>query len=246
MEKMLYEKIFNLENNHWWFQARTKIIFFILTNYIKITNDFKILDIGCGTGLMIKKIKNKFKNSQILGIDSSSEAVRFCKKRGLDIILASADKTNQTSSSFDLIMALDLIEHVKQDTNALKEFNRILKNNGYILITVPAFEFLFDIHDKLADHKRRYTTKKLKLKLKSTGFKIIKISYYNTFLFIPIIILKLFKKITGSNQDHIQKENFILNYLCKIIFSSEFFILKYFNFPFGVSIICLAQKNKIH
>lgn len=242
MQKILYEKFFNMEKEHWWFQARKDIVLKLISLHIELKKNFKIMDIGCGTGMMLEEIKNKFSITAI-GIDNSEEAVRFSKKRGLNIILSSAEKIEQNSESIDLIMALDLIEHIENDIASLKEFNRVLKKNGYVLLTVPAFNCLTSAHDVINEHKRRYQLGELKNKVEEAGFKVIKISYYNSLLFLPILIVKVIKKITIDKHDHLKKENYIVNAVLNKIFSSETFLLKYFDLPIGASIICLAKKK---
>ncbi len=246
MDKQLYEKFFDLEDKHWWFQARKNIVFELLSHYLEkdsLNGNFRALDVGCGTGLIAKEMENKYKIN-VTGIDNSPKAVRFCKRRGLKIILNAAEQINQPASSSDLVTALDIIEHLKKDSAALEEFNRVLKMKGLLLVTVPAFQFLFDSHDVINHHKRRYTTGELKQKVESAGFEVVKISYYNTFLFPLVLIAKLFKKITGSSSTNLTEVNHLLNYVLKSIFSKESAFLKYFNFPFGVSIICFAKKIK--
>lgn len=242
MQKILYEKFFNLEKKHWWFQARKIIILKLISQYIELNENFKIIDVGCGTGMMLEAIKNTF-SIDATGIDNSPEAIRFSKKRGLNIILSSAEKIEQQTDSVDLIMALDLIEHIENDIASLKEFNRVLKKGGYAILTVPAFNCLMGAHDAINEHKRRYQLKELKNKIELTGFKIIKISYYNFLLFLPIIITKLIKKIIKDNRDHLKKENNIVNSILNKVFSSETLFLKHFDLPIGASIICLAQKK---
>lgn len=242
MQKILYEKFFNLEKDHWWFQARKTIVLKLISQHVELNKNFKIIDVGCGTGMMLEAIKNTF-SITAAGIDNSPEAIRFSKKRGLNIFLSSAEKIEQKTDSIDLIMALDLIEHIENDVASLKEFNRVLKKNGHVILTVPAFNFLFGAHDAINEHKRRYQLKELKNKIELAGFKIIKISYYNSLLFLPIIIAKLIKKITKDNHDHLKKENNIVNFILNKIFSSEAFLLKYINLPIGASIVCLAQKK---
>lgn len=242
MQKIMYEKFFNLEMEHWWFQARKNIVLKLISRHIELKKNFKILDVGCGTGMMIEAIKNTFQINAA-GIDNSPEAIKFSKKRELNIFLSSAEKIEQKADSIDLIMALDLIEHIENDAASLKEFNRVLKKHGYLILTVPAFNFLFSAHDAINEHRRRYRLKELGNKINLAGFKIIKISYYNSLLFFPILAAKLIKKLTKDNHDHLKKENYIFNFILKKIFSSESFILKYFNLPIGASIICLAQKK---
>ena len=137
----------------------------------------------------------------------------------------------------------DVIEHVKQPKVLLKDLKKFLKKDGHILITVPAYQFLFSKKDKVLGHYRRYNKELLKTEL--SGFKVENISYFNTFLCIPIIIMTMLNKFL--KRDYIKQvettPNFILNKLCYIIFASEKYFIKYFNLPFGISIYVLAKND---
>ena len=136
----------------------------------------------------------------------------------------------------------DVIEHVKQPKELLKDLKKFLKKDGHILITVPAYQFLFSTKDEVLGHYRRYDKKSLKNEL--NGFKIENISYFNTFLCVPIVMMTLLNKFL--NRNYIKKAettpNFIINKLCFIIFTAEKYFIKYFNLPFGISIYILAKK----
>ncbi len=151
---------------------------------------------------------------------------------------------NNNKEFFDLILVADVIEHVEDDMAILQHLSELLNKNGQILITVPAFDFLFSNKDKVLLHYRRYTKKNIK-KIISKYFNITKLSYYNFFLFIPIVIsiicLKIFRV---SFIDYVEKKpNIILNSILFQIFNSEKFLLNFLNFPFGISLIALAKKK---
>jgi len=138
-------------------------------------------------------------------------------------------------------LALDVIEHIDNDLIALRELKRVTKPDGLILITVPAYQFLWSAHDLAHHHKRRYSSKILKNKLKEAGFEILKLSYFNTILSPIIISLRLIKKLIHSKKPDIGTVNPLLNYLLKLLFYIEAPIIKYFNLPFGISLVAVAR-----
>ena len=144
---------------------------------------------------------------------------------------------------YDLILLADVIEHVEQPKKLLKNLKKFLKKDGHILITVPAYHFLFSTKDEILGHYRRYNKKLLKDEL--NGFKIEKISYFNTLLCAPIMMMTLLNKFL--KRDYIKQvettPNFMLNKLCYFIFSIEKYFIKYFNLPFGISIYVLAKND---
>lgn len=239
MEKSEYNNIFNLEKNHWWYKGMRAISFSLLNNYIKNKN-LKILDGGCGTGFNLLMLKEY---GDVYGIDNSKEALKFCKKRHLNnVSLGTVEKLNFKNNYFDLVTSFEVIYHkgVKDDIKALKEFYRVIKKKGYLFLRVPAFNFLYSNHDKAVHTARRYTEKDLKKIITETGFKIEKISYINFFLFLLIYFIRFFNK--KSNKSDIKKINPFLNNILFFFLFFESFLVKYINFPFGVSIIVLARK----
>ena len=143
---------------------------------------------------------------------------------------------------YDLILIADVIEHVRRPKNLLRNLKKFLKKDGRILITVPAYQFLFSKKDEALGHYRRYNQKLLKNEL--TEFKIENISYFNTLLCIPIIIMTLLNKLL--KRDYIKEvettPNFFINKLCFIIFAAEKYFIKYLNLPFGISIYILVKN----
>lgn len=143
---------------------------------------------------------------------------------------------------YDIILLADVIEHVKKPKILINNLKKFLKKDGQIIITVPAYQFLFSKKDKVLGHYRRYNKSRLKAEL--SKFKIEEISYFNTFLSLPIIIITLLNKL--FKRDYIKKvettPNFILNNILYLIFKTEKNCLKYLNFPFGISIYAVARN----
>lgn len=232
------------EEYHWWFRGRREIIFSTLKNFIKEPIN-SILDIGSGTGKNTEQLKKIF-NSEVMGLENSDEAINISSKKynWLKIIKGNFPE-DLPDKKFDLITFLDCLEHIPDDIFSLKEANNALNKDGYLFITVPAFQFLWTEHDALAHHIRRYTKKDLENKLISSGFKIVKISYFNFFLFTPIAAirqLKKFFKIKTNSSDFFNLPPF-LNSLLSWFFGLESKFLRFLNFPFGVSLLALAKKE---
>ncbi len=143
---------------------------------------------------------------------------------------------------------LDVLEHVDDDEKSLRAISDILNPGGLLLVTVPAYGFLWTSHDQANQHKRRYEIGDLRQKLKKAGFKVEKISYFNTFLFPPIFIIKLFLLLFSKNSKaaHFWKNlpPRFFNKTLKLIFSSEKYFLSKINFPFGISIVAIASENR--
>jgi len=241
----MYDYFYQVEDKHWWFQARKDIVMKLIDEYYNFKANTKVLDIGCGTGMMLKHLS---KYGEVWGIDKDLKAVKYAKKKApkAKIILGSLPE-RLPKEKFDLVTVLDVIEHIDKDQEALKAAANILKSQGVLVITVPAYRFLWTGHDEMNLHKRRYTVGELKTKINNAGFKIRKISYYNSFLFLPIALAKFFKRFFGRQRITSHLSNTVpprfINQFLKVIFSSEKYLLPYLNFPFGISIVVIASKK---
>ena len=239
MDKSVYKRQFEENKNHWWFESRKKIVQNILKKNIK-KKKIKILDFGCGVGINLEML-SKF--GDLTAYDDNKIVLKFIKKKFFNRKIRFTN-TLSDKKKYDLIIAMDVIEHINDDKKIVEKLNKKLLKNGKILITVPAYNFLFTTKDKILHHKRRYSKKSI-LNILKPNFKKIKCSYYNFFLAPLIIPTLLFYKIFNIEFiDKVEKKgNNLLNYLFKKIFSSERYILNNINFPFGISIIYLGRKK---
>ena len=238
MNNKTFSRQIKNQEKHWWFQARKKIIDQIISN-LNLEKKNNILDFGAGSGVNLDMLE---KYGQVDVHEKNKLARTTIKKKNKKIKnLYSTLKIKK--NFYDLILLADVIEHVEKPKKLLKCLKKFLKKDGRILITVPAYQFLFSTKDEVLGHYRRYDKKRLKNEL--NGFKIENISYFNTFLCMPIIIATLLNKFL--KRDYIKQvettPNFILNKLCYLIFATEKYFIKYFNLPFGISIYVLAKND---
>jgi len=181
------------------------------------------------------------------GVDVDADAIDFCRARGLThVSQASAEKLPFDDVNFDLVTALDVVEHTDDDLAVLLEMKRVLRPGGRLLLTVPAFKFLWGRQDEINLHRRRYTAREMRARLQSAGFEVLRLSYLNAFLFPAVASVRLVRHIlprpTTLESDFAFPAPRPLNGLLGGVFGLERFILKRFDLPFGVSIIALGQK----
>jgi len=237
-----YKTLHGFEDFYWWHVGRREVVKDVLGRILKQKKN-SILEIGCGTGGNGKTL-SKF--GEVIGIDSSEEAVRFCEGKGFrEVVLGRGEQTSFPSEHFDLVIALDVFEHMENDEAAFRESLRILKKGGYLFLTVPAYQFLWSEHDDALDHKRRYTVSQLRSKIQIAGFEIVKLSYLVTFLFLPIVLYRLGKELLGQRDK--KRTSYVIvpawiNNFFVVLLRFESSMLKYIDFPFGTSIICIARK----
>lgn len=241
MQKYLYQDLYNLEETHWWHINKRELIGFFAKHKL-LNKKGKILDVGCGTG---KNIETFSKLGECWGIDTSPDAIAFCKKRGIEkVIKGNIEKIPFPKQSFNVITALDVLEHV-DDSKSLKEIYRVLKSNGIIIITVPALPQLWSRWDEVLHHKRRYTKKSLEKILQENNFKVLKISYVYSFMILPVFLIRLIKKIYFKDYypSDFKLSNPLINYLLSRICKFEKYFVTRATVPIGTSLVTIARKD---
>jgi SAM-dependent methyltransferase len=242
MKKITYDIEWGVGSFHWWFVVRRKLLESILSSINISTNCFT-LDIGCGTGSNLRTLLSA--GFYAIGLDRSTYALTLVRsKEKLPLLAGDLNNLPVKTKSVRLIIAMDIFEHLENDSNGISESYRALCRGGILVLTVPAFNFLWGIQDVVAGHKKRYTRKEITNKLEEAGFDILRSSYFNFFLFFPILTARRLMRLLGLK---IRSENEVnsplLNFFLKTIFSMEPRILRYCSFPFGVSIFCIAKKR---
>jgi SAM-dependent methyltransferase len=238
-----------VEDVHWWFVGRRRILLQVLDRYLGkgSAEGRRILDVGCGTGTMLSYLADYGKAQ---GVDIDEEAIGYCRERGLtDVRLGSAETLPFEDGSFDLVTALDVVEHLDDDLAALREFRRVLRPGGTLLVTVPAHPFLWGDQDEVNLHKRRYLAPQLRERLASAGFEVLRVTYINAFMFPPIAAVRMLRRLehrlrprTAAQSDFRYPAPRPVNFLLGWIFGIEAPIVRRVNIPFGVSILAVGRK----
>ena len=241
MDPKIYKLHKENEQEHWWYKGRREILSSIISNFIYKDKKIKILDFGAGSGTNISMLTDY---GEVHVYEKDKNTVSYLKKKFENFSNVFVLDELDENVLFDLVIASDVIEHIENDSEIIKTLSKSLKINGNILITVPAFNSLYTERDKILGHYRRYNYRTIK-QITKNNFQIIKLSYYNFFLFflslLLLVLIKVFK-VKSLIFSPEKTPNTFLNNIFYKIFSFEKFLLKYINFPFGVSIIYLAKK----
>ena len=243
MNQDSYETMIATKNS-WWNSSRRKIVKAVLSFFLLDKNQ-KILEIGCGAGSNLNMLSNF---GSIRGIEMEEKSRNAAKLINKNIEPGSLPDNIKATEKASLICMLDVLEHIEEDIKSLQKINELLFDGGKLLITVPAYNFLWNNHDDQCHHKRRYTRKELKIKAERTGFKIIYSTYFNTFLFVPFAIAKMGLKIINYQKNELRVTekptllNSFLNKFFEKIFSFESKFIPRAKFRFGISILLLAEK----
>lgn len=247
MREDLFEEMYQLEEKYWWHVAKRRLVQGLLKARLSDYKNKVYLDVGCGTGKMLEEMSKWRDWKKTIGLDGSDEALRFCKKRQI-AETKKADfekKLPLDENSVDVITSLDVVEHINGDEKLLKEFWRVVKPNGYVVVTVPAYEWLWTYWDDILGHKRRYELIQLKKKVEKSGLEVEKISYFYGFLLPIAVFFRMLKSLMNkkSASDFITLPDALNNFLLKII-GIENTLIQKVNLPFGLSLVCIARKKK--
>ena len=241
MDPLLIKQHLELEERHWWFVGRRRIVMETLEKNLSPKKNFDILDAGCGGGATTESL---CRYGDVAGLELEEEAVDYARGRGRNVVQGSIESLPFGDGSFDLALALDVIEHVPDDIRALRELGRVLRPGGWLLVTVPALDALWSAHDEANGHYRRYTVDELRRRVGAGGFEIVTITYFNTVLFLPILaartLWRLRPKAVASDVSEVSQS---LNKLLAGLFSLERFFVGRVGLPVGVSALCLARKR---
>lgn len=247
MELDIYQKVYNLYiRGHWFFKGRKRIIQNMLNRiYRPVSKDSVILDLGCSTGIITRDLLGEGFN--VFGIDNEDKAIECCVNLGLNGRVIKADIYNLPflANSIDCVTVFDVIEHL-DDWAALEQIKRVLKPDGRVLLTCPAYRWLWSKKDIIYHHKKRYSKLELNAILQKSGFIVEKYSYFNFFLFPIFVIAVLSDKylaVLNSKFDFLKPMPFCLNAVLTKLMFLEAFIIDRYRLPFGSSIICLARQG---
>ena len=198
MEKESIKAMIEIDSLHPWYQSRLKFLDLVLGK--DKNRNLRLVDYGCGSGNTLLTVRELgFDN--ILGIDVSEDCVKATRGHGISCELASSGFPQIAEGTVDIFLLLDVLEHLENDDAYLEFFYRALKINGQILITVPAHQFLWSSHDQDNHHFRRYSKSELEKKLKSAGFQIELLRWWNSTLFPVFIVQRFFARFLPQNSN---------------------------------------------
>lgn len=244
MKKIEYTNMAEREQNYWWHLGRLRIIESYIERIKGKKKLFKIMNIGCGTGGTIDMLE-KYGTTE--NVDISDDAIDYMKQRGYkrlhkvdDLEVPFKDKT------FDLVGAYDVLEHIEDQVDALKEWKRVLKDDGAIMITVPAYQWLWSDHDVSLHHKRRYTTKRLQQAAEEAGLKMEKKSYAIVFSLPLVVGFRFLNKALGRKTDsetsYVDVPDWVNKTFTKLLYA-EAKVHKAMPFPAGTTVIGVLRKR---
>ena len=246
METAEYQRMFEMEDTHWWFQSRYDLTSRVLERAAAGVDGKPIrhLDMGCGTGMFLERQGDR---RETYGLDFSTEGLRFSSQRGLKrLVCADSQEIPFASNSFDIVTAFDLIEHVPHDDKLVAEVHRILRPGGFLLATVPAHPMLWSPHDIALHHMRRYRKKEFGSLFKRDLWEKRRFTYSFFAIYLPATGVRLMKRVSISN-GHAEADTrttpALLNSMLKGLHQIENAWLERLDAPIGLSLMTVQEKR---
>lgn len=244
MERSAYTEMAEIEDRHWWFSARREIIASLLERFLGGKNE-DILDAGSGTGGNIGTL-SAFGKVRALEMDPEAAAYSASRFPGAEVAVGSLPLPASAfpGRTFGLIAMLDVLEHVKNDAEAVASAAARLKPGGLLLATVPAFQRLYGPHDRELHHFRRYDAARLREISEAAGLRTEMLSYFCSLLFPGVVLSRIADLLFRRKKAYGMKvPPAAMNDLLYRVFRSEKKLLRRFTLPFGSSLVLVARKQ---
>ena len=250
-----FAPLFAAEDRHFWFRSRNRCLEAALRSVPDFTSIREVLEVGCGTGVVLAQLQRLFPNGRIIGMDLFDEGLKFARQRFKGTLIQGDVFQYSFDRSFDLIGAFDVIEHLDEDEKILRRFYEQLRPGGHLIITVPAHQSLWSYFDEVAHHRRRYAVADLERKLADAGFSRIYVTQFMSALF-PLMWIK--RRLLGEKATKLSeadahrrqaavesdlKINPLVNWFMDLLLWPEaFFVSRHWRIPLGTSLLALATR----
>lgn len=242
MDRVEYEKMRGLEDRYLWYQG----LHTLTRNAVRdhAAGFTTLLDAGCGTGGLLRRMREAYPRARLAGFDLSEHAVGLSRGNGaFPVIRSSLIHVGLRSESFDVVTCQDVLyfEGI-DDRAALTELNRLLRKGGVLVLNLPAFEFLRSSHDRFVKTRRRFTRKEVVELLRATGFEIIRATYWNATLFPLVALLRILRRRGGVEESDLRPIPDPWNRVLSGIVRAEAAWIRRGSLPVGSSVFCVARK----
>jgi SAM-dependent methyltransferase len=245
METSFYDRYVTLEEAHWWFAGRRRIVNRALEVSVPRDRSLRILEVGCGTGGVLS-VLGRF--GKTYGLEFSHQALMHARKRNAaSLVCGDSIRLPFVDGAFDVVGMFDVLEHIDDDQAALRELHRVVRPGGQLIVSVPAFPFLWGRQDVVSHHYRRYVKPEILERLRSAGFEPGYTSYFNTWLFPVVAAIRVARRLIGSESRPDQSDfdstpPALVNNLLARLMSSEAAFIGRMPLPVGVSLLSIAAR----
>ena len=242
MERVVYQQMAELDDRHWWYRARRRIIADLIRREAHLPPDAEILEIGCGTGHNLAMLSD-FGHVEGLELDDEARAISE-KRLGRRVMSSPLPELGEVPDRhYDLIGAFDVIEHIDDDRAALASIATKLKPGACFIMTVPAHQWMWSAHDTVNHHKRRYSRSGLKALIQASPMKLRKLGYFNSLLFPLAVAERAASKLRGKEDADVKLPPAPLNTALEKVFAAERYLAGRLPLPPGLSLFAVASAR---
>ena len=242
MERVVYQQMAELDDRHWWYRARRKILADLIRREAQPPANAQILEIGCGTGHNLAMLGEV---GHVDGLELDDEARALSEKRLGRKVMSSPlpELTEVPDRHYDLIGAFDVIEHIDDDKAALASIATKLKPGGKFIMAVPAHQWMWSAHDVVNHHKRRYSRHALRALIEGSPLELVKIGYFNSLLFPLAVAERAASKMRGKDNADVALPPAPLNAALEKVFGIERHLVGRLPLPPGLSLFAVASAK---
>lgn len=241
MDRIVYDRMAEFDATHWWYRGRRAVLDTVIRRHLALPAPANILEIGCGTGHNLAMLGG-YGAVDAVEIDPTARAIA-AQRLGRAVVDAPLPELPTIARGhYNLVGLFDVLEHVEDDVAALKHIGDCLAPGGKILLTVPAFPWMWSAHDVVNHHHRRYTKATLRDAVTKAGLRMDKLSWFNSILFAPAAAARLWGKATGKNDSDDAQPSPTVNMILERLFGLERHLVGRFPMPPGVSLLAVISR----
>jgi SAM-dependent methyltransferase len=224
---------------HWWFRGRRAVILAEMARHLP-RRRCRLAELGCGSGGMLEAL-GRFGHA--VGVEADPALLEAARARGLEALPGRLPSVIPLPrGAWDAACLFDVLEHLDDEAAALRAAAELLVPAGWLFLTVPAYGWLWSRHDELLGHRRRYTARRLGRVVAAAGFAVERLTYFNTLLAPPIVLLRLLRRMQGAGSHDLRRPPAALNAALAACFGAEARLLRWGAFPFGISVFLAARR----
>jgi len=227
------------DRSHWWFRGRLAVIRATLRRALP-PRRVRLLELGCGSGNVLAAL-TEF--GEAVGMEANDDLITAARAAGLDVRVGHLpDDLGVAPGWAEVVLLLDVIEHVDDDVATLGAARAGIGEGGLLVVTVPAYRWLWSGHDEVLGHRRRYTAGELRAAVERAGFAVLRVSYFNTLLFPLLVAVRAWKRLRGDRGHDLRRPAAPLNALLERVFALERYLVPRVALPFGSSLILIGRR----
>ena len=224
---------------HWWFRGRLAVLLAVLRRALP-PRRVRLLELGCGSGNVLGALREF---GEAVGMEANPDLAAAARAEGLDVRAGRLPGDLVVPPGWaDVVLFLDVLEHLDDERAALETARRALGEGGLLVVTVPAYQWLWGVHDVVLGHRRRYTAQGLRRVVEQAGFNVLRVSYFNALLFPAVALTRAWKRLTGDATHDLRRPAPTLNRGLERVFALERHVVPRCALPFGVSVLLLARR----